>query len=212
MNKAIGIAFNGVLIFPSVLADSKDPYYPRAETKAERALLTHVNPDACLGTTHASDEQAYHYYTMSPCITPSIAQLYAFTCEDDPNCKENKVEYLTSNFSSSLQTILPVGLAKDGHIIYGPYRIDGSLWEPCDVDVCNGRFINGYYSYVMTTFHPYTVGCWGPGNNPQDSKLTNTCSNYPRQCPPDGSYSSSATYLSALYMAMLLIFMISVAV
>jgi hypothetical protein len=154
------------LIFAGVGEDDKDLLYPRGATKAERADFPYLTPDACLGSTYSSDAGAYHYYSMSPCLMPSIAQLYGFSCEAEPNCKENKIEYLTSNFSSSLQTIVPVGLAKDGHIIYGPYRIDGSLWEACDVDVCNGRFINGYYSYVMTTFHPYTVGCWGPGNNP----------------------------------------------
>jgi len=66
----------------------------------------------------------------------------------------------------------PVGLAKDGHVIWGPYKEtdDGSfrLWESCDVDICNGAFVNGSYGYASTLFHPYTVGCWGPGKSPND--------------------------------------------
>ena len=42
----------------------------------------------------------------------------------------------------NMNQILPIGLAKDGHIIYGPYRIDGTLWQTCDVDICNGRMID----------------------------------------------------------------------
>jgi hypothetical protein len=45
----------------------------------------------------------------------------------------------------------------------GPYNATGNLWQPCDVDVCNGVIMNGKYVYVTTLFHPYTVGCWGPG-------------------------------------------------
>ena len=52
----------------------------------------------------------------------------------------------------------------DGHMIYGPFDSNGDLWQATDVDVCNGRLINGQYSYVMTTFFPYTIGCWGPGS------------------------------------------------
>ena len=64
----------------------------------------------------------------------------------------------------ALKTLRPIGIAKDGHKIYGPYNENGQLWEPCDVDYCNGRYINGEYVYVVTMFYPYIVGCWGPAN------------------------------------------------
>lgn len=62
----------------------------------------------------------------------------------------------------NLKRLIPIGIARDGHLIYGPYNSNGLLWKPCDVDLCNGRIINGQYAYVMTTFFPYTIGCWGP--------------------------------------------------
>ena len=40
-----------------------------------------------------------------------------------------------------MKTIYPVGLAKDGNIIYGPYYSDGSIWDPKSLDACNGAFI-----------------------------------------------------------------------
>ena len=55
-----------------------------------------------------------------------------------------------------------IGLAKDGHVIIGPYKPDGTTWG-CDRDVCNGAFVNGSYVYVGSDHFPYVVGCWGPG-------------------------------------------------
>ena len=55
------------------------------------------------------------------------------------------------------------GIAKDGHVIYGPYNKDGELWSCEDVDLCNGFWTLGAnYGYASTSFYPYTVGCWGP--------------------------------------------------
>jgi hypothetical protein len=71
--------------------------------------------------------------------------------------------YFNKTISLNIKTLIPVGIARDGHFIYGPYNQDGKLWTKCEVDVCNGKIINGKYAYVMTTFHPYTIGCWGPG-------------------------------------------------
>lgn len=55
------------------------------------------------------------------------------------------------------------GLARDGHVIFGPYNSDGEVWTCDDVDMCNGFFLDdGSYGYASTTFFPYMVGCWGP--------------------------------------------------
>ena len=67
----------------------------------------------------------------------------------------------------------PIGLARDGHLIIGPYKPDGSQWG-CDRDVCNGAFIGDQYVYVGSDRFPYVVGCWGPGPSIEYSP---TCSN-----------------------------------
>lgn len=54
------------------------------------------------------------------------------------------------------------GIAKDGHLIYGPYNKEGKLWTCSDHDICNGAFIDGNYVYLSTTTFPYVLGCWGP--------------------------------------------------
>lgn len=33
------------------------------------------------------------------------------------------------------------GIAKDGHVIYGPYNGNGELWACEDLDFCNGFFL-----------------------------------------------------------------------
>ena len=79
-----------------------------------------------------------------------------------------------------MKTMLPIGLAKDGRIIYGPFKLDGTLWQPCDVDVCNGVRSGDNYFYVATMFHPYFVGCFGPSNSAMG--LSASCSSNPRLC------------------------------
>jgi len=56
------------------------------------------------------------------------------------------------------------GLSKDGRPIYTPHYGGKKDYTDCDVDVCNGMNINGHYSYVSTYFHPYVMGCYGPGD------------------------------------------------
>ena len=78
------------------------------------------------------------------------------------------------------KNINPIGIAKDGRLIYGPYNSNGKLWQPCDVDICNGRyFAANNYGYVSTMFHPYFVSCWGPGNK---VNFGAKCSNNTRKC------------------------------
>ena len=58
-----------------------------------------------------------------------------------------------------MKSLNPIGIAKDGHIVWGPYKANGAAWGPCDVDVCNGAWVGGYYGYVATDFHPYLPAC-----------------------------------------------------
>merc|ERR1711904_397822 len=82
------------------------------------------------------------------------------TCGSGTSCLDNGYMYQgwpTSNYGGVW------GIAKDGHIIYGPYNANGELWTCDDIDVCNGfTASDGSYAYASTTFFPYMVGCWGP--------------------------------------------------
>jgi hypothetical protein len=90
------------------------------------------------------------------------------------------------------------GLAKDGHVIYGPYNADGDLWSCEDVDMCNGfTLTDGSYGYASTTFFPYIVGYWGPGYAVHDFMPSCTSSG----C---GNYAISGLSFSAFAFALLL--------
>ena len=121
-------------------------------------------------------------------------------------CNTDVKSYAVSFIPRQLRTITPIGLAKDGRVIYGPYKQDGTLWQPCDVDICNGRMFGSYYGYVATTFHPYFVGCWGPGT---DNILSAGCSANSGKCVfcdenPEDPECSYASFMSLSIFALLI--------
>lgn len=108
--------------------------------------------------------------------SPQKSSSVSYSCLEYGTCASNTAQYMVSDISKSLT---PVGLALDGHVIYGPWKSNTNTWDDCDVDVCNGLTVNGDYAYAMTNFHPYTIGCWGPGNK---SALRQSCSTNPKEC------------------------------
>ena len=73
-----------------------------------------------------------------------------------------------------------IGIAKDGRPILSPFKDGGKLYSDCEVDVCNGITVDGKYMYATTIFHPYVMGCFGPGGD--SPKLYQECSANPRLC------------------------------
>lgn len=72
-----------------------------------------------------------------------------------------------------------MGIARDGHIIVGPYNSDGEVWGCDDVDICNGVFLNDEsYAYALTTKFPYSVGCWGGRAWHVTQPVSASCSSY----------------------------------
>eukprot|EP00347_Sterkiella_histriomuscorum_P007900 403347132 len=175
----IGISINGVPILRPLSEQNYDAFYPKAYSTYSSP--TSISPDGCLGNNDFSSY--YHYYTFSPCIYSTEIKIAttAFTCASDARCNNQKLAYQIKYFNTAASKIMfPIGLAKDGHIIYGPFKNDGTLWQPCEVDICNGIVIGGVsYAYVSTMFYPYTVGCWGPGNI---QKIGSSCSTQPKIC------------------------------
>ena len=156
----VGIAINGVPIHSGTSELHYDAFYP----KDYSTYTTHgsIKSDQCLGNNDHSSY--YHYYTFSPCLLPSTAKssLTGEICDNVPACKSDPKTYSVGSITNGNKKLIPVGIAKDGHMIYGPYNENGELWQPCDVDRCNGITIEENYVYVVTMFHPYTIGCWGP--------------------------------------------------
>ena len=98
--------------------------------------------DTCL---HSFDEGFIQYHTISGCLTTTSSSDVPELCKDQDNdlCLRQPVTYGTDQYSESDYAYAkPVGLAKDGHIIVGPYNSDGELWSCSDHDICNGVFLD----------------------------------------------------------------------
>ncbi|CDW89971.1 UNKNOWN [Stylonychia lemnae] len=165
-DQVVGMAINGVLIFSANSINGYDALFPSQLINPITSQSNRITPDFCLGT--AESYKTYRYYMFSPCIYDSIAKTYASSCTNDryPLCSQDVRNHSIYYVKSEQKNINPIGIAKDGRMIYGPYNSYGQLWQACDVDICNGRYFSkGYnYGYVATMFHPYFISCWGPGN------------------------------------------------
>ena len=130
--------------------------------------------DVCL--SHPTPTSDFHYHYWSPCLKKDKG--FWSNTEAPPLCRDTDfcVDYpggFTRNFAKAGQdkAYTPdnwddvIGIAKDGHMIIGPYKENGEIWG-CDRDVCNGAFVEGSYVYVGSDQFPYNLGCWGPGPDP----------------------------------------------
>jgi len=196
----VGIALNGVFLFSGTSEYGYDAFFPKAYGNMNSPQA--VSVDICLGT--AWTYNTYRYYSFSPCIFEGLSiKTVSAPCSSSlyPECGTDVRAYALSQVPLTLQTMIPIGIAKDGRIIYGPFKTDGSLWQPCDVDVCNGVKEGDIYYYVSTMFHPYLVGCFGPGNDGHG--LSASCSANARVC--DSTTASNARSTSSYFQALMLV-------
>jgi hypothetical protein len=168
--EAMGVGFDGVLLNSGINDEKVDIFWPVSWnfTYSNGDVSEYVyedgdqkihNYDIC--GSHVNGNGYLHYHAASYCVVdPSLADDFEI-CYDNDDCWEDPPNWLAEQFP---RTLTPLGIAKDGHIIWGPYDNDGNLFERCDVDVCNGLFLDGYYSYVASTFAHYLPGCFGPGS------------------------------------------------
>ena len=49
-------------------------------------------------------------------------------CDDVHACANDILTYMESGIPQNMKRMLPIGIAKDGHRIFGPYKNDGTLW------------------------------------------------------------------------------------
>jgi hypothetical protein len=125
-DSVVGVALNGVLLFAGTSEYGYDAFFPAAygNKKSPRAVET----DICLGTSSFSN--TYRYYMFSPCIYESTLKKVAAPCSSElyPGCSTDVRTHALAYVPRQLHTITPVGVAKDGRVIYGPYKQDGTLW------------------------------------------------------------------------------------
>ena len=152
-----GVSIDNVPILNVNSADDIDPFYPPSGYTAEKV-------DACLA--HPQVAGIYHYHIASGCaVSPPSGNISG--CAQISACSSDIASYSLTLFPSSAKKLTVIGIAKDGHVIYGPYLSNGKLVSS-GVDICNGMFYDsaGNYAYFATTKFPYITGCFGPGNYP----------------------------------------------
>ncbi|CDW88993.1 UNKNOWN [Stylonychia lemnae] len=186
----VGIALNGVPIHSGTSEFGVDAFFPVAYRGRNKP--NEIDFDQCLGNGELSN--GYHYYSLSPCMIKAYSrkQTSPKECLDIPACQSDKLKFMRTEITQATG-FAPIGIALDGHVIFGPYNATGNLWQPCDVDACNGITVDNNYIYVSTMFHPYTVGCWGPAN-PKHFKQA--CTSQSKICT-FGKYLESSIYLMA---------------
>jgi hypothetical protein len=121
INKVVGVALNGVFLHPGISELGYDAFYPKAY--ATQVSPQSIDPDLCLGSSTYSS--SYHYYMFSPCILEQKIKHVSSECSSNSKCNNDKIKYTLQLMSSDLKGLIPVGLAKDGRIIYGPYNSNG---------------------------------------------------------------------------------------
>lgn len=150
-----------------------DPFYPpiKDDGTANAPLVV----DGCL----ASDSWGfYNYRSLSTCPTENNNNYGSYLHTSEINTHDVK-EFISEFYTEKLPYRSTFGISKDGRPIYTPFWDNGKLFDDCAVDICNGMEIGGHYSYVATLFHPYTMGCFGPGSN---LEIYQECSTNPRLC------------------------------
>ena len=168
---AMGFAINGIA-FQFFNSIQQDPVAP-ITVDNEQPL------DICLGHNQLnSDSGMYHYHAVSPCINQTFLDNKEMSdCTSNSECAEDVVSWMLSGFEGMKnQTV--IGLSKFGHVVYGPYDNTETLWQPQDVDACNGAWSDeeDEYFYVTSRWHPYGPGCNGPTHFPDEEGVYPNCS------------------------------------
>ena len=163
MRTTTGIALDGIPYFNQMSADNVDPFYPAWVPPATGRLPPVEAVDMCLG--HAT---LYHYHMISPCVIAPGSQ------GDEPGpCRargRNPCDPVEQAMSEYPAELVVIGIAKDGHVMYGPYLSNGEEAVEAGLDVCNGAVglaeCDDSYAYFGTRTFPYLSGCFGAGGRP----------------------------------------------
>mmetsp|Transcript_107713 Transcript_107713/g.246699 ORF Transcript_107713/g.246699 Transcript_107713/m.246699 type:complete len:402 (+) Transcript_107713:502-1707(+) len=192
LNTVSGVATTGTVILNQNSVEDVDPFYPSTWSEVPSYNDAPEKIDKCLG--HPQAEGMYHYHMISPCMLDLTARTGGnLPCNSQQGCADIKAHAMAGFTASDGRVV--VGVAKDGNIIYGPYDDDGGPIS--GLDVCNGREIDGTYSYVGSETFPYYSGCFGPGNYPafQPACTTNGLAAY--IASPAGATTAATTASAA---------------
>lgn len=187
---ALGMSLSGGFIAPGVSGTGYDEFYPNLTWPAYANISGGYKApeyDRCM--THVDHTGFLHSHLLGGCNSGGMSNYTSYKnatgcAVDNPGatpswCRAHTVDYGLQQWYGN-QSRKPVGLAVDGHIIWSPYKDDGTLYSACEVDQCNGLYVGGYYGFALTTFLPYNVGCFGGSN--QAYNVAPQCTSNGRMC------------------------------
>lgn len=170
-----GYAFTNVAIFNPLVSESSITDAMWAQKSEVDLCQTSSSP---VDANDATKGHQLHYHGISQCMQASqytSTSVVPGLCDDVDACKDYPYNFGRGSWTTKSGYGGDVGIARDGHVIKGPYNKDGELWGCDDHDVCNGAFLSdGSYAYVTTNTFPYVVGCWGPASV-QSNRLDAGC-------------------------------------
>ena len=87
-----------------------------------------------------------YYHGLSICMKPSIhnsSTIVTNMCHDSDfdTCTDYPINWAITSFTDKTNYGGDVGLARDGHVIKGPYNANGELWACDEHDICNGTYL-----------------------------------------------------------------------
>lgn len=162
-----GVLFSGVPVSSVVGKDGVDPF----NAPATWDDYSYSPVDQC--GAYPNEDGNYESHFAPACYADETLESNVELISG-----EDTVPYVEAAYSR-FGSQEPIGVAMDGHIIWGPLDSTGMAWNDCELDVCNGVFVDGWYGYASSYYFPYTVGCYGPGNY---NTLSPTCSSLVRSC------------------------------
>ena len=121
-------------------------------------------------------------------------------CTATAGCDTDIKDYALDQFSGN-KSITVFGVAKDGHIIIGPYDSAGNVFDCSKLDSCGGTWLSdGSYAYVMQKYFPYHLNCFGPAMT-----YTYNASCTSNNCVPGYTTSSNAKMMMTTLFGMMIL-------
>jgi len=106
-------------MFNGVSAEDVDPFYPAVYADVTDVASAVETVDTCL--MHPQADGVNHYHALSPCIINNTYGNPEEDCTANSECSADLITYAMAAYVST-KTLYPVGIAKDGHVIWGPYN------------------------------------------------------------------------------------------
>jgi len=71
---------------------------------------------------------------LPPCLINAAGMQSTQMCEKVDDCKSDLRTYALSAYTAKAKTLTVIGIAKDGHLIVGPYNSNGELFDCMQLD------------------------------------------------------------------------------